>query len=193
MTALRESDPALAATPDLAVARTLLAAWEAPNAEQSAVRDRMVAFIDAHPDDAHRRSCVPGHLTASALVVEDGGRRALLCEHRKLGLWLQVGGHCDGDANLAACALREAREETGIAGLEIDPVPIDVDVHVIPAHGRDPEHLHLDTRFLIRAPAGAAPVCSAESLSLAWFDRRGVEALETDGSVRRLFAHLRPD
>lgn len=191
MNLLREGDAALASAANVGVARDLLAHWPAPSAEQAAVRDRIVAFVDAHPADAHERTCVPGHLTASALVVDATGTRALLTHHAKLGRWLQLGGHCDGDANLVACALREAVEESGIAELAIDPVPIDLDVHTIPARKSDPEHLHLDTRFLVHAPPGAVEVRSHESLALGWFDRAALEALDTDDSVRRLFEFVR--
>ena len=182
---LRAGD--LVSTPDLAVARHLLAAWDPPTLEQERTRDRILAFVDEHPQDAHRRTCLPGHLTASALVLDARRERALLTFHRKLGKWLQLGGHCDGDANLAGSALREATEESGIAGLAIDPVPIDLDCHRIPARKGEPEHWHLDTRFVVRAPADAAPRISAESKALRWFGPSELDSIETDDSVRRLF------
>jgi 8-oxo-dGTP pyrophosphatase MutT (NUDIX family) len=174
-------------TADLGYARTLLADWRAPSASQARTRDEMIAFIDAHPLDAHRRTCLAGHLTASSLVIDARGERALLTHHKKLGRWLQLGGHCDGDANLPGAALREAREESGIEELAIDPSPIDVDIHVIPARANEPEHLHLDTRFLVWAPPGSRAVMSAESIDLAWFTPEEAARLETDDSVRRLF------
>jgi 8-oxo-dGTP pyrophosphatase MutT (NUDIX family) len=119
-------------------------------------------------------------------VIDSAGERALLTFHAKLGKWLQLGGHCDGDANLAAVALREATEESGIEGLAIDPMPVDLDVHTIPARKGEPEHLHLDTRFLVHAPEGARERASAESLELRWFTREEAEDLDTDDSVRRL-------
>ena len=146
----------------------------------------MLAFLDEHPHDAHLRSCLPGHLTASAIVVDAKGERVLLTHHKKLGRWLQLGGHCDGDADLAAVALREATEESGIEGLEIDPVPIDLDIHTIPARKGEPEHLHLDTRFLVRAPVGAQARASDESDELRWFEPAEALAIDTDESVRRL-------
>jgi 8-oxo-dGTP pyrophosphatase MutT (NUDIX family) len=174
-------------TADLAFARAVLASWKAPTSDQARTRDAMIAFIDAHPLDAHERSSVQGHLTASGLVLDAPRERALLTFHRKLGRWLQLGGHCDGDANLAGAALREAREESGIDELAIDPVPIDVDIHSIPARASEPEHLHLDTRFLVFAPPGAREKLSAESLELGWFTPREARDLDTDDSVRRLF------
>ncbi|MFN0006277.1 MAG: NUDIX hydrolase [Planctomycetota bacterium] len=181
---LRAGD--LVSTPDLAVARHLLAAWDPPTLEQERTRDRILAFVDAHPRDAHLRTCLEGHLTASALVLDATGERALLTHHAKLGKWLQLGGHCDGDANLAAAALREAIEESGIEDLEIDPLPIDLDVHPIPARRGEPKHLHLDTRFLVHAPKGAVGRASEESIELRWFTREEASDLETDDSVRRL-------
>ncbi len=173
---------------DLSAARRLLESWTPPTPEQGRTRDRILAFIAEHPTDAHQRSCVEGHLTASALVVDARGERALLTHHKKLGRWLQLGGHCDGDADLAAVALREATEESGIAGLAIEPAPIDVDIHTIPARRGEPEHLHLDTRFVVRAPPGATERISDESLALRWFAPDELATIATDDSVRRLFS-----
>ena len=181
------SPPELAPVRDLAFARDVLAAWAPPSDAQAVERDRMLAFIDEHPTDAHERSCLAGHLTASCLLLDHAGERALLTHHRKLERWLQLGGHCDGDANLAHVAWLEATEESGICGIEIDPAPVDLDIHTIPEHKGVPEHWHLDTRFIARAPAGAKPVISEESLELAWVTPGEVAALDTDGSVLRLF------
>jgi 8-oxo-dGTP pyrophosphatase MutT (NUDIX family) len=185
---LRAGDARLAPTSDLAVARALLERYAPRDAAQAAERARMLAFVDAHPADAHRRELQVGHLTASALVVDARGERALLTHHKKLGRWLQLGGHCDGDANLAGAALREAREESGIEGLAIDPVPIDLDVHVIPARASEPQHEHLDTRFVVYAPPGALELASDESHALGWFAPAELASLDVDDSVRRLFA-----
>jgi 8-oxo-dGTP pyrophosphatase MutT (NUDIX family) len=174
-------------TPGLSFARALLSSWTPPTREQAATRDALLAFIDAHPLDAHLRTSLSGHLTASALVLDARGERALLTFHKKLGRWLQLGGHCDGDANLAGVALREAREESGIEELSIDPRPIDLDIHLIPARPGEPAHLHLDTRFLVWAPTHARERISAESLDLAWFSAAEADRLESDDSVRRLF------
>jgi NUDIX domain-containing protein len=181
------SPPLLQRVTDLAMARETLAVWEPPNEAQLAERAAMLAFIDAHPNDAHLRSCVPGHLTASCLLLNHAGTHALLTHHRKLKKWLQLGGHCDGDANLAHVAWLEATEESGIDGIEIDPRPVDLDIHTIPARKSDPEHLHLDARFIARAPEGAKEVISAESIDLAWVSPAELAQLSTDDSVTRLF------
>ncbi len=172
---------------DTAYARDVLATWNAPDETQARERDRIVAWIDRYPTDAHRRQRLEGHLTASALVVDVDRGAALLTHHRKLERWLQLGGHCDGDANLARTALREAVEESGIPDLRIDPHPLDVDVHTIPARGAEPEHLHLDTRFWILAPPGSLEALSEESLELRWFRPEELGQIPTDESVRRLF------
>jgi 8-oxo-dGTP pyrophosphatase MutT (NUDIX family) len=180
----------LAQEHDPAQARALLEAWRAPSAAQAAVRDEIVAWIARYPRDIHLRTRLEGHLTASALVVDASGGRALLTHHRKLGRWLQLGGHCDGDANLARVALREAIEESGISDLAVDPVPIDVDVHPIPARAGEPEHLHLDVRFLVVAPHGARAERTRESVELGWFLPADGPRLGLDSSVQRLLARL---
>jgi 8-oxo-dGTP pyrophosphatase MutT (NUDIX family) len=119
----------------------------------------------AHPDGLRKRHR-PDHVTASGVVLDPTGRATLLVLHRKVGLWLQPGGHVDdGDASLAAAALREATEETGVAGLAVDPAPVALDRHPAPCGARD----HLDVQFLVRAPGQAAPVVSAESLDVRWW------------------------
>ena len=179
-------DPALAFDPDLERARSLLLNWVPPDEEQSRQRVEILGFLLEHPDALHR-TCLAGHLTAAAFLVDASHSAALLTHHRKLDRWLQLGGHCDGDGNLAAAALREGVEESGIEELRIDPVPIDLDVHPIPARPGEPEHLHLDVRFLVYAPAGAQPVVSDESHDLAWVAPTELTRYSTDASVERLF------
>lgn len=164
----------------------MLLAYEPPDAAQQAIRERMLAFIDAHPEEAHLRTCLPGHFTGSAMVLDSEEQRVLLTHHRKFERWLQLGGHADGDANLAGVALREAVEESGIADLVIDPMPVDLDIHVIAARPSEPEHLHLDARFLLRAGPGAVPSVSSESLDLRWFSLRELASIDMDDSLRRL-------
>jgi 8-oxo-dGTP pyrophosphatase MutT (NUDIX family) len=150
----------------------VLSAWRQTSEEGDLARKRTLELLAGGPavmTRAHRA----GHVTASALVV-DGDGRVLLCLHGRLGLWMQLGGHCEaGDVTLADAALREAREESGIAGLTIDPVPIDVDVHEVRcgAGGGAPAgpSVHYDVRFLVRCAAGATERVSEESSALGWF------------------------
>ncbi|MGE0819504.1 MAG: NUDIX hydrolase [Candidatus Nanopelagicales bacterium] len=162
--------------------RAVLSAWTPPDNAQAALRDDYVAFVDAH-DDAVSRACVPGHITASALVISPDRRRVLLTLHPKVGLWLQMGGHLEpGDAGLRAAAAREALEESGIPGLRLGDVPLRLDRHRVTCHGGSD---HLDVQYVAVAPADAVHVMSEESLDLAWFD---VDALPdlTDDALRRL-------
>jgi coenzyme F420-0:L-glutamate ligase len=133
-----------------------------------AVRHAFLGFLAARPD-AMWRSCAPGHLTASAVVIDPSRDMVLLTLHPRVGLWLQVGGHCEsGDHTLLDAAVREAREESGIGSLSFDPTPIALDVHPITCSLGVPTR-HFDVQFLAVAPAGAEPVRSEESIDLQWF------------------------
>jgi 8-oxo-dGTP pyrophosphatase MutT (NUDIX family) len=150
----------------------VLSAWRATTEEGDLARKRALELLAAGPvgmTRAHR----PGHVTASALVVDPDGR-VLLCLHGRLGKWMQLGGHCEpGDQTLAEAALREATEESGIPGLHLDPDPIDVDVHEVRCGAAEgtpaTSSVHYDVRFLVRSPAGATEQISAESSALGWF------------------------
>ncbi|MDE0913595.1 MAG: NUDIX hydrolase [Planctomycetota bacterium] len=180
--------PELEPWPDLALASQTLAAFLPRDEEQARAQDRILEFIGRHPEDAHRRSCVEGHLTASVLLWNSTHTKVLLHHHRKLGRWLQFGGHCDGDANLLGCAWRELVEESGIEPESISPIPVDLDIHAIPAHGEEPRHLHYDVRFLAQAGPGALAACSEESLELRWVSPTEAATLDLDDSVQRLLA-----
>ena len=165
---LRFDDPGLAPAPDdLDQARRHIAEAELVGPDQERVRAEVLAFCAQHADALHRR-CVPGHLTGSALVVEPGTERILLIHHAKLQRWLQPGGHADGDGNLGAVAWREATEETGLDGLELVTPAIDIDIHAIPARGDDPDHLHLDLRFLVLATGSTVAAPNHEVLAARW-------------------------
>ncbi len=175
-------DPRLASAADLSVAAEFVAAA----GDEGGYRSEIEAFLAAHPD-ALLRTCLSGHLTASALVLDARGERLLLLRHRKLDRWLQPGGHADGDANLAGVAWREATEETGIAGLAVSVPAIDLDVHVIP-ESKVPQHLHLDVRFLVLAPRDAQVMGNEESTALRWVRFDELDAYSPDAGLRRLAA-----
>ena len=164
--------------------KALLAAYRRRWPEESETVARFDAFIGAHPD-CFQRSCRTGHITGSAWIVDTKGALVLLTHHRKLGHWLQPGGHCDGDPDTLAVALREAREESGLEVRALDESIFDLDVHPIPARGQEPAHHHFDVRFLVRAEGDRFRV-SEESRALAWVPAEGVGALTDRESVLRM-------
>ena len=146
----------------------VIADLAANNDMEAAVRQGFLGFLAARPD-AMWRSCAPGHLTASALVIEPSRRLVLLTLHPRAGMWVQLGGHCEpGDNTLLDVAVREGREESGIGSLSFDPAPLGLDVHPITCSLGVPTR-HFDVRFLAVATAGSEPVRSEESLDLQWF------------------------
>ncbi|MFY8134976.1 MAG: NUDIX hydrolase [Aquimonas sp.] len=117
---------------------------------------------------AFSRERLDGHFTGSAWLVSQDGQRVLLTHHRKLQRWLQLGGHADGDADLAAVALREAEEESGLLGLFLEGEVFDLDRHWIPERADVPGHWHYDVRYVVRAGTDERFAVSEESLALAW-------------------------
>jgi len=173
-----------------------LSSWAATDAGQRQLRDDYLGHLDGNPDGLWRE-CLPAHITASAVVVDPAAGRVLLTLHPKVGRWLQMGGHCEpDDETLAAAALREAVEESGIPGLELltvdgRPVPVKLDRHEVHCTGKDrPANTHLDVQYVAVAPPGAVELISEESLDLRWFDYDRLPEL-TDTSVRELVALAR--
>ena len=153
---------------------------------QAAAAAEFTRLLD-DPADPFVRERLAGHFTASAWLVDRSGTRALLTHHRKLGAWLQPGGHADGDGDLRAVALREAEEETGLAGLRAGSGIFDLDRHWIPEHRGVPGHWHYDVRYVVRAGSDEDFVVSAESLALAWRDVEAIAAdRAADASLRRM-------
>ena len=169
----------------------LLARYAAAWPAEAAAAQRFRAFAAEH-SDCLLRSCLPGHITASAWIVAEDGGTALLTHHRKLGRWLQLGGHVDGEPRVELAALREAQEESGMTRFEFERwcgaeiVPLDLDVHPIPARGTEPGHAHWDVRFLLRALPGQDLVRSAESKDLRWFTPQTLAHVTSEESVLRL-------
>lgn len=179
----------------------------APRQAPAAHQIRWLALLDRyaldHPDEAAVVECFrelmrtdsqaasrqrhAGHLTGSAWLVSNDGSRVLLTHHRKLDRWLQLGGHADGDVELARVALREAEEESGLLDLEVEFVVFDLDRHRIPARGDEPEHWHYDVRFVVHACGSEAFVVGEESHALAWRDVAEIACDATaDVSLRRM-------
>lgn len=181
-----EASPPMHRQPLLA----LLAQYHERHPEDAERTHAVIRFVREHRD-CFERACVPGHVTASAWIVSPSSECVLLARHRRLGRWLQLGGHADGDPNVFAVALREAREESGLTRLapfEPDGASslLDVDVHEIPAYGAEPAHLHHDVRFLLRAEPGQELRISPESTALSWVRWIDLAALGADESLLRM-------
>jgi 8-oxo-dGTP pyrophosphatase MutT (NUDIX family) len=163
-----------------------LRAYTAADAREAQMQRRMIAFIASHAD-AFARTLAAGHITASAWIVDPWRTRALLTQHRKLGKWLQLGGHLDGESDVRAAALREAREESGLRSLRFASSAIyDLDVHAIPARGTEPAHDHHDVRFAFEADPDEPLIVSTESRRLAWVALDELDRYGVDESVLRL-------
>ena len=172
-----------------------LCTYIATHPQRRETAQQILDFVLSTPD-CFERSHTAGHITGSAWLLNAEGNKALLTLHRKLKLWVQPGGHADGDENILRVALREAQEESGISGIRaLSPEIYDVDIHTIPAHAptNTPEHLHYDIRYLLQAPHEEYAI-SDESDALDWVRPGELHRLTpaVDDAVLRLAA-LRPE
>ena len=170
-----------------------LRSWSAPDPDQERLRRRYVTHLEAHPDGL-RRSCRPDHLTASTLVLSSDFSQVLLTLHAKAERWFQFGGHCEpDDLRLLDAATREAREESGLPRLGLDPVPVQLSEHAVPfcrdpeggppgssGSSRSPIVHHLDVRFLAVVPTDVVPAVSEESLDVRWWPVSGLPHPDPD-------------
>lgn len=143
-------------------------------------------FVTRNPECFERR-LREGHVTGSAWILDSRGEKTLLTHHRKLNLWLQPGGHADGNGDVLAVARQECLEETGLSSLvPVSPEVFDLDIHAIPARKEDPAHFHYDVRFLFRDQGNEPFVVSAESHDLAWVPLARLEDYTLEWSMRRM-------
>ena len=180
----------------------LLDRYAARFPDETEVVARIRALVESHTD-CFERTCRPGHITGSAWVLSHDRTRCLLVHHAKLDRWLQPGGHADGETEVAEVALREVREETGLARLALPTtggtlIPLDLDVHIIPARIKNGEllddaHDHHDVRFLVVAEPDQQIALSEESHDLGWFTHAEVLALTDEESVLRMLRKAGPE
>lgn len=181
-----QGDPQLAPSRDPERARTRLLSALLAEPDGGSLRQDVLQRLAEHGAALADRATSPAHLTASALVVDHERRHVVAMLHTKLGRWLQPGGHADGDTELAGVALREASEETGIDGLRVLVPAVDLDVHRVDHGDALGEHLHLDLRFVVLAPAGARLRRNHESTEMRWVTPGQLAELTDEESFRRL-------
>ena len=155
------------------------------SSESDLAREKILEFITEHNDALHR-TCVEGHLTGSAMIIESSYDRVLVMLHKKLGIWLQPGGHADGEGYLSNVAVREAYEETGINNLALWTTAIDCDVHKIPEFGDEKEHFHFDLTYLLLAPEKAVIKRNHESTDMRWVTLEELKALTGEERLQRI-------
>ena len=153
--------------------------------DELVVVERFRELIQGHTS-CFERDCWAGHITGSAWLVNRSGDQVLLTHHRKLERWLQLGGHSDGEPDTILAARREAEEESGLAVELLDEVPLDLDVHLIPARRKDPAHHHYDVRFAFKVVGSEDFAVSHESLDLAWVPIVEMSAYTSEESVLRM-------
>jgi ADP-ribose pyrophosphatase YjhB (NUDIX family) len=164
----------------------LLEDYQPEDIQQAWAQSEISRFVTENKN-CFERALEIGHVTASGWLLNCAGSHALLMHHVKMNRWIQPGGHCDGDPDVLAVALKEAREESGIKKVMcVSPHIFDLDVHSIPALGNIKEHFHYDVRFLLQAVGCDALAQNEESKGLMWVGKG--DPLPTDEySVVRLF------
>lgn len=166
----------------------VLSGWQPTDADQESHRQAYLEFLAEYPMAVQRENRI-GHLTASALVMDEAREHVLLTLHPKVGRWLQLGGHMEAkDATLRDAAIREVHEECGLTVGECTVVPVQLDRHPVPC-GPGPMSEHLDVQFLYTVPDVSPPIMSDESDDLRWFSLNALPSL--DHSVRSLIARAR--
>lgn len=165
----------------------LLAQYMPADVAEQEYKRTILEFLQQYPH-AFERSLDVGHITASAWLVNKDNTKALLMHHRKLNMWVQLGGHCDGNTDALAVALKEAQEESGIKDIKPATCDIfDLDVHLIPENKKEKAHYHYDVRFLLQVVSDEDFIKNEESKALAWIDKNKENVPTNERSVIRMF------
>lgn len=165
---------------------TLLQKYQ-PTPEEESSKNAMIVFAQSN-ENCFERFLESGHFTASSWLLNKDGSKALLMHHTKLDRWFQLGGHCDGNPDVLAVAIKEAQEESGIEGISaVNSEIFDVDVHTIPEYKGIPEHTHYDIRFLLQVTSDEEIVQNRESKELRWIDKNQDNLPTDERSVTRMF------
>ena len=166
--------------------QTLLDNYALTHPSEQEMTERYLQFVEAH-DNCFDRGLLIGHVTGSAWLVNTSATHVLLTHHRKLNMWLQLGGHADGNPDIIAVAKREAREESGIENIAlVSPQILSLDIHKIPARKKEPEHYHYDATFAFRTIDTDEFNVSEESHALEWIEISKLHERTTEESMARM-------
>lgn len=164
----------------------LLLRYRSEDAADQAQCERIKSFVEMTAE-CFNRTYLAGHITGSAWVVDKTGTRVLLTHHKKLNKWLQLGGHADGNPDVLAVALREAKEESGLKDIRaLSKEIFDLDVHPIPERPDEPAHFHYDVRFAFQTDGSEKFTANHESQELQWVDIAIISSHTNEGSLLRM-------
>ncbi|MDA0957710.1 MAG: NUDIX hydrolase [Proteobacteria bacterium] len=154
--------------------------------EEQATIVEFQRFVRAN-ENCFDRNLREGHVTGSSWILDRPHKHCLLTHHRKLNRWLQLGGHADGDSQVARVATREAEEESGLGSIALVSGEIfDIDIHLIPERKHEPAHYHFDVRYLFEGDYDEPLVVSEESHELAWVPLSGIADYTEEESILRM-------
>ncbi len=167
--------------------KKLLQNYHPIDSQEKAFKEKTLLFIDKYVD-CFERTLEIGHITASAWLQNNDGSKALLLHHAKLNRWFQLGGHCDGDSDALAVAIKEVQEESGIQNIvPVSTEIFDIDIHTIPANSREKAHDHYDIRFLLKVLGDEEVIQNRESKELRWIGKNRSQLPTDSRSVFRMF------
>lgn len=165
--------------------RTQLRTYGARWPDEAETLHSFIGFIESDPC-CFERSNAYGHVTGSAWLVDPTGNLVLLTHHKKLNVWIQLGGHADGESNILSVAIREAKEESGIHSIDAVSLEIfDLDILTVPRAGAMSAHLHFDIRYALQAQHTNHSK-SDESHDLVWVDVTKIDAYTSEVSMLRM-------
>ncbi len=171
----------------------LLTSYKTTYLEEASMVNKTIRFVSGH-ENCFERSLEYGHVTVSAWVVNPTLSHVLMLHHRKLNVWLQPGGHADGDSDIINVALKETAEESGANSQNIRLLSadiFDVDIHTIHVSKHDSRHQHFDPRFLVEIDDTIALSGNDESHELRWVPLGQVLRLNNARSIYRMVQKTR--
>jgi len=169
----------------------LLNQYQTKAIDELKMLEETISFVKIY-SNCFERTLKIGHITASAWITDESGALVLLCHHKKLDKWLQLGGHCDGNPNVHEVALKEAQEESGLQNFKFKSEAIfDVDIHEIPTHKDIPAHLHYDIRFWLLANPKLTLTVSSESKDLKWLAVDEIHQYNNERSIMRMVEKMK--